>query len=141
MREADPDARAQLESDLRRRFRFLAWAPLLVGSAVKPQLVHDLLPEIDRVMKGFSKRVTTGLLNKFLQEVLERQPLPVRKEKPSRATKSVFMTQVTTKPPTFAMFVSRPDDIDSHYLRFLEKQLREQFEFYGTPLRILVRPK
>ena len=68
-------------------------------------------------------------------------PLPVRKGKPTKITKSAFMTQVATQPPVFALFVGHPDNITSAYLRFLENQLREEYGFEGTPIRMLVRKK
>jgi GTP-binding protein len=81
------------------------------------------------------------LLNKFLQEVIAEHPLPVRKGKPGKAVKSVYVTQVATQPPVFALFVGHPEDVGPTYLRFLEHRLRERFEFLGTSIRILVRRK
>jgi GTP-binding protein len=137
------DARAQKTyvSDLRRRFRFLSWAPIIFGSAMKPDFVADLFPQIDRVMAAFSMRVPTGPLNKFVQDLVAIHPVPVRKGKPTKAMKSVFLTQVAMKPPTFAFFVRRPQDVGSTYLRFVEKQIRDHYGFAGCPIRILVRQK
>ena len=92
-------------------------------------------------MVAFSKRVPTGPLNKFLQSILEKHPLPVRKGKPTKAVKSVFATQVATHPPVIALFVGRPQDVGKTYVSFLEIRLREHYDFLGTPLRILVRRK
>lgn len=141
LRAADPEARKKYELDLRRRYRFLPWAPILYGSAIKPKTVDQLFPQIDEVMTAFTHRVPTGALNKFLQEILEVQPLPVRRGKPNKASRSVFITQVATKPPTFALFVGHPDDITKIYVRYLEKQIREKYGFPGSPVRILVRQK
>lgn len=141
LRAADPEARAKYELELRRRYRFLPWAPIVYGSAIKPKTVNHLFPQIDQVMAAFTHRVPTGALNKFLQEVMVVHPLPVRRGKPNKAVKSVFMTQVATKPPTFALFVGHPDDITKIYIRFLEKQIREKYGFPGAPVRILVRQK
>jgi GTPase len=141
LRAADPEARAKYELELRRRYRFLPWAPIVYGSAIKPKTVNHLFPQIDQVMAAFTHRVPTGALNKFLQEIMVVHPLPVRRGKPNKAVKSVFMTQVATKPPTFALFVGHPDDITKIYIRFLEKQIREKYGFPGAPVRILVRQK
>jgi GTPase len=141
LRAADPEARKKYELDLRRRYRFLPWAPIIYGSAIKPKTVDQLFPQIDAVMTAFTHRVPTGALNKFLQDILEVQPLPVRRGKPNKASKSVFITQVATKPPTFALFVGHPDDITKIYVRYLEKQIREKYGFPGSPVRILVRQK
>jgi Predicted GTPases len=141
LRAADPEARKKYELELRRRYRFLPWAPIVFGSAIKPKTVDLLFPHIDEVMTAFTHRVPTGALNKFLQDIVAVHPIPVRRGKPNKAVKSVFMTQVATKPPTFALFVGHPDDIGKTYIRFLEKQIREQYGFPGAPIRILVRQK
>jgi GTPase len=80
-----------------------------------------------------------------LQKILATHPLPARKHKPTAGTKAAFITQVATKPPVFALFVGHPEDITPSYLKFLENQLRETYQFTGTftgtPLRLLVRKK
>ncbi|BCA55115.1 GTPase Der [Nitrospira sp. KM1] len=141
LREGDAAARLHMEKDLRRRFPFLAWAPVLFAAAVKPESLRKLFPTIDEVFDSFSERIPTGQLNQFLQRVLASHPLPVRKGKPTKITKSAFMTQVATRPPVFALFVGQPDNITPAYLRFLENQLRETYGFSGTPVRLLVRKK
>jgi GTP-binding protein len=141
LREGDVRARAEYEADLRRRFPFLSWAPVLFASALKPDSLREIFPSIDRVAAAFTSRVPTGSLNKFLQEIVEEHPLPVRKGKPSRTTKSVYMTQVATRPPAFALFVGQPENVTPSYLRFLENRLRAEYQFSGSPIRILVRRK
>ena len=141
LREGDAEARRQVEQDLRRRFPFLSWAPVLFAAAVKPESLRQLFPTIDAVFASFSKRIPTGQLNQFLQSILTTHPLPVRKGKPTKITKSAFMTQVAVQPPVFALFVGHPDDITPAYLRFLENQLRDVYGFAGTPIRLLARKK
>ncbi|MEW6246685.1 MAG: ribosome biogenesis GTPase Der [Nitrospirota bacterium] len=141
LREGDARARAEYEADLRRRFPFLSWAPVLFASALKPDSLREIFPLIDRVAAAFTSRVPTGPLNKFLQEIVEENPLPVRKGTPSRTTKSVYMTQVATRPPAFALFVGQPENVTPSYLRFLENRLRAEYQFSGSPIRILVRRK
>jgi GTP-binding protein len=141
LRGGDAQAKNDYERDLRRRFPFLTWAPVLYGSALKSQSLRRLFPQIDEVHTMFTKRVPTGTLNQFLQEILVTHPLPVRKGKPTKVTKSAFITQVATKPPVFALFVGHPQDVGPAYLRYLEHRLREHYGFIGTPLRLLVRKK
>jgi len=141
LRQGNETARQRYELDLRRRLPFLPWAPVLFGSALKPESISEVFPLVDQVVTAFTTRAPTGQLNKFLQEVIEQNPLPVRRGKPSKAVKSVFMTQVATKPPVFALFVGHPQDVGKTYLRFLENRLREQYQFSGSPIRILVRQK
>jgi GTP-binding protein len=141
LKAGEADVREHYTRELRRRFPFLAWAPVLFGSALKPDSLSEFFPLVDRTMKAFSGRVATGPLNKFLQTLLEENPLPVRKGKPSKPAKSAFMTQVAAKPPAFALFVGHPENMTKAYLRFLENRLRKQYGFVGTPLRFLVRKK
>jgi GTPase len=141
LRQGDADARQKFEKDLKRRFPFLSWAPVLFGSAVKPTSLGRLFPSIDEVFASFSRRIPTGQLNQFLQNLLETHPLPARKGKPEQITKSAFMTQVAVQPPVFALFVGHPENITKPYLRFLENQIRETYGFLGTPIRLLVRKK
>ncbi|MCP9472614.1 MAG: ribosome biogenesis GTPase Der [Nitrospira sp.] len=141
LRRGDGGARNDFELQLRRRLPFLRWAPVLYGSAIESHSVSALFVRIDEVYATFSKRIPTGALNAWLQTLLSAHPLPVRAGKPTKITKSAFITQVTTKPPAFALFVGHPEDISPAYLRFLENHLRDTYDFTGTPLRILVRKK
>ena len=141
LRAGDQSARQTYELEFRRRFPFLAWAPVLYGSALKPDSIQRLFPLLKDVHGMFTKRVSTGALNIWLQKILETHPLPARKHKPTAGTKSAFMTQVATKPPVFVLFVGHPEDITPAYLKYLENQLRETYQFTGTPLRIMVRKK
>lgn len=141
LRQGEAQARQTFEKDLKRRFPFLAWAPVLFGAAVKPDSLRRLFPLIDEVFASFSKRIPTGQLNQFLQNVLEVHPLPSRKGKPEQITKSAFMTQVAVQPPVFALFVGHPENVKAAYLRFLENQIRDTYGFSGTPIRLLVRKK
>ena len=141
LRTGDADARKDFELQLHRLLPFLTWAPVVYGSALKSNSLSALFTAIDDVYGMFVKRVPTGALNTWLQTLLVAHPLPVRKGKPSKVTKSAFMTQVTTKPPAFALFVGHPQDVTPAYVRYLENQLRDAYGFSGTPLRILVRKK
>ncbi len=141
LREGEAGSRDRYVGDFHRRYAFLTWAPVLFGSALKPHWVSELFPVIDRVMIAFSERVPTAPLNKFLQSVLETHPLPVRKGKPTKPVKSVYATQVATRPPVIALFVGRPQDVNKAYVSFLENRLREHYDFRGTPIRILLRQK
>ena len=138
VREHEPDAKASYTQELHRRFPFFGFVPVEFGSALQSSLIKRLFPRIDEVMTEFSRRIPTARLNQFLQQSLEKNPLPYRKGNP---TKSVFMTQVATQPPTFALFVKQSQDVTSTYLRYLENALRESYGFAGVPIRILVRRK
>jgi GTP-binding protein len=141
LRAGEAGARDRYTQELRRRLPFIPWAPVLFGSALKPDSVAQLFPLLDRVVASFTGRIQTGRLNKFLQELLAAHPLPVRKGRPGKATLSAYITQVSTRPPAFALFVGHPENVTANYQKLLENRLRDSFEFPGTPLRILVRKK
>jgi GTP-binding protein len=138
LRADDPDAKAKYEAELRRRFAFLAWAPVLYGSALELKTVAGVFPVINRALKAFAHRVPTGQLNRTFQDAIAANPLPIRKGKP---VKSAYITQVAAKPPTFVLFCKHPEELGAPYLRYLENYLREQFDFGGTPIRIFAKSK
>jgi GTP-binding protein len=138
LRADDPDAKAKYDAELRRRFAFLAWAPVLYGSALELKTVAGVFPVINRALKAFAHRVPTAQLNRTFQDAIAANPLPIRKGKP---VKSAYITQVAAKPPTFVLFCKHPEAIGAPYLRYLENYFREQFDFAGSPIRIFAKAK
>ena len=138
LRVHDAEAQANYEEELHRRFPFFGFVPVVFASALSPDTVSQVFPKVKKVMSEFVKRIPTGQLNQFLQRALEKNPLPLRAGNP---LKSVYITQVATKPPTFALFVRHSGDVNTTYQRYLENVLRETFGFIGTPIKILVRNK
>ncbi len=138
LRVDDHEARASYEQELRRRFSFFGYVPVVFSSALDPKTVPQIFPKVDQVISEFGKRIPTGQLNQFLQRALENNPLPLRAGNP---VKSVYITQVATKPPTFVLFVRHSGDVNTTYQRYLENALREAFGFIGTPIKVLVRNK
>src|SRR2546422_524391 len=107
-RADDPDAKAKYEAELRRRFAFVSWAPVLYGSALEFKTVAGVFPVINRALKAFGHRVPTAQLNRIFQDAIATHPLPIRKGKP---VKSAYITQVAAKPPTFVLFCNHPEEI------------------------------
>ncbi|MGB0910436.1 MAG: ribosome biogenesis GTPase Der [Nitrospirales bacterium] len=138
LRAHDAEAQVEYERELHRRFPFFGFVPVVFASALSPKTVSQVFPHVNKVMAEFGKRVPTGQLNQFLQRALEKNPLPLRAGHP---VKSVYITQVATKPPTFALFVRHSGDVNKTYQRYLENVLRQTFGFIGTPIKILVRNK
>jgi GTPase len=95
-----------------------------------------LLPAVVRAHERWSRRVATGPLNRWLQEALETHPPPIAK---GRRVKIRYATQVTTRPPTFVLFVSQADALSGAYLRYLANGLRTAFDLPGVPLRLTCR--
>jgi GTP-binding protein len=138
LREGNEGAKTVYKAELKRRFPFLAWATVLFGSALEPKMVTRIFPHLDRALESFARRVPTGQVNRFLQEALALNALPIRKGKP---VKSAYMTQVATKPPTFVLFCKNPKDVGEPYLRYLENSIRKEFAFIGTPIRVFAKAK
>ena len=138
LRAGDPDAKTKFEAELHRQFSFLTWAPVLYGSALQRKTVTAVFPLVDQALRGFTSRIPTGRLNRFFQETIARNPLPIRKGKPVH---SAYITQVATKPPTFVLFCRNAETIGAPYLRFLENRIREECGLIGTPIRLFAKPK
>ena len=105
-------------------------------SALTGKRIDDLVPAVFSVNKIWNKRVVTGSLNRWLSDTIEHHPPPaVRQHRP----KFRYMTQVKARPPTFVLFVSRPEAVGETYLRYLENELRATFDLPGTPIRLRLR--
>jgi GTP-binding protein len=89
---------------------------------------------MDEALTNWDRRISTGKLNTFLGELVSAHPHPVRGGK---QPKILFATQATTRPPTFVLFTS--GFLDPQYRRYIERRLRETFDFEGTPIHISVR--
>ena len=138
LRQGDPEALPTYNLELSRRFPFFTYVPVVFASAQQPETLKKLFPLIDQVMHDFSKRVPTAKLNQFFQRTLEKHPIAMKKGNPQ---KSFFMTQVATKPPTFALFMKNAENVPAAYVRFLENAVRKEFGFVGIPIKMLLRCK
>jgi GTP-binding protein len=133
-----PKAVARFREEIERKLQFLSYAPRLFVSARTGSHVERLLDLTDRVHAAHSRRVATAPLNRFFEDVLARHPPP---SAGGRLVKLYYITQVSTRPPTFVVSTNRPEDVHFSYRRYVVNQLREAFEFEGTPLRVLYRHK
>ena len=119
-------------------FSFMSYAPILFISAKTGQRIPKLFETINMVYEQNGRRVTTGMLNEMLAYATARVQPPSDKGK---RLKVYYMTQVSTRPPTFASFVNRADLYHFSYQRYLENQIRETFGLDHTPIRMLTREK
>ena len=119
-------------------FSFMSYAPILFISAKTGQRIPKLFETINMVYEQNGRRVTTGMLNEMLAYATARVQPPSDKGK---RLKIYYMTQVSTRPPTFASFVNRADLYHFSYQRYLENQIRETFGLDHTPIRMLTREK
>ena len=124
--------------EIQEGLKYLSYAPILFISTLKGQRVRKTLDLIDQVAMAHQKRVTTGRLNIFLRKAVQKFPPPFQRGKRG---KIYFMTQASTKPPTFVAFINDPTLIHFSYERYLLNQLRDHFGFEGTPIRIYFRQR
>ena len=134
------DARAAREAERKARsvLSFVPWAPIVPLSARTGRGVKHLLRTVERAAASHRKRVTTGEVNRFFAEVLERHPPPTYRKRPVRL---YYVTQAETRPPTFVVATNRPEGVHFSYRRYVANQIRERFGFFGTPIRVVYRGK
>ena len=132
------DAVSELTAKARDDLRFLSWAPTVLISALRGDGVGDLMDRIDEVAAEHRRRVTTGELNRFFDEVCQTHPPPVHRGRPVRIQ---YLTQARVRPPTFVLWANQPEGVAPAYSRFLVNQLRARYGFAGTPIRLLVKAK
>ena len=134
----DSGSGKDFEQVIRQEFQYLDYAPILFVSAKTGQRL-DQIPEIVKeVYKNENQRIQSSVLNDLLLEASKLVPTPLVKGKRLRV---YYMTQVKTNPPTFVVFVNDPELMHFSYQRFLVNQLRENFNFEGTPIKIIPRKR
>jgi GTP-binding protein len=132
----DEERRYYLEREIERDLVQLKWAPRINFTARTGWHVDRLVPAIEKALEGWETRIGTGALNTFLGRLVAEHPHPVRSGK---QPKILFATQPSTAPPTFVLFTS--GKLDAAYERFIERRLREEFGFAGTPIVINQKPR
>lgn len=130
----DEDRRIYLEREIERELVQVPWAPRVNVSARTGRHIDKLATALDEAINGWETRITTGRLNQFLNELVSAHPHPIRGGKQPRI---LFGAQVGVAPPTFALFTT--GFMAAGYRRFIERRLREDFGFVGSPIRILMR--
>jgi len=106
-------------------------------SALTGKNIDTLMPAVLKSYETWNRRVSTAQLNNWLAGVLERHPPPLASNK--RRIRLRYVTQPKARPPTFAIFGNRPEDLPDSYVRYLENSLRDEFNLAGTPIRINMR--
>jgi GTPase len=130
----DEERRYYLEREIERDLVQVQWAPRVNVSARTGRHMEKLVPAIEAALAGWETRVPTGRLNAFLGELVAGHPHPIRGGKQPRI---LFGTQAGTRPPRFVLFAS--GFLEAGYRRFVERRLREEFGFAGTPIQVSVR--
>ncbi|MDH4160534.1 MAG: 50S ribosome-binding GTPase, partial [Actinomycetota bacterium] len=130
----DDERRRYLEREIERDLARVSWAPRVNISAQTGRHVDKLVPALDAALDGWATRIPTARLNAFLGRLVAEHPHPVRGGKQPRV---LFATQAATRPPTFVLFTS--GFLEVGYRRFIERRLREEFGFVGSPLQLNMR--
>jgi Predicted GTPases len=130
----DEDRRLRLEKEIDRELLRIRWAPRVNISAMTGRGVDKLPQALRTVLASWDQRVPTGQLNSWLATVVAATPPPARG---GRQPKVLFATQPSSRPPRFVLFTT--GFLEPAYRRFLERRLREDFGFVGTPIEISVR--
>ncbi len=130
----DEERRHYLEREIDRQLHNARWAPRVNVSAKTGRHMEKLVPGIETALEGWSTRVPTSKLNQFFADLVNSHPHPVRGGKQPRV---LFATQAGVRPPRFVLFTS--GFLEEGYRRFIERRLREEFGFAGTPLDITMK--
>lgn len=136
--EKDSNTMEDFTNDLKEKFSFMSYVPFIFISAKTGQRIDKLFPLINSVNSQNSMRITTGMLNDVLSYATTRVQPPSDK---GRRLKIYYMTQASTKPPMFVVFVNRADLFHFSYQRYIENQIRQTFGLTGTPVRFVIRER
>jgi GTP-binding protein len=130
----DEERRHYLGREIERQLNHARWAPRVNISAATGRHVERLVPAIEEALASWEQRVSTGQLNQFLNQVVAATPPPMRG---GRQPRILFATQAGTRPPHFVLFTT--GFLEETYRRFIERRLREEFGFEGTPIKVTMR--
>jgi len=130
----DEERRHYLGREIERQLNHARWAPRVNISAATGRHVDRLVPAIEEALASWEQRVSTGQLNQFLNQVVAATPPPMRG---GRQPRILFATQAGTRPPHFVLFTT--GFLEETYRRFIERRLREEFGFEGTPIKVTMR--
>jgi GTP-binding protein len=136
MKTGAADESRRFDDEVRRRLPFLDYAPILHISAKTGERLPKVLEVIDKVARERRKRVPTPALNRYVEQITAAHP-PVSPG--NRHVRVLYAAQTGVAPPTFVLFTNIATKLHFSYERYLENRLREQFGFFGSPIRVHVR--
>ena len=136
--EKDNSTVKEFTKKVRDILSFVPYAEIMFISALTGQRTNKIFDVLDVVIQNHALRIQTGVLNEILMEAVAMQQPPSDKGK---RLKLFYMTQVSTKPPTFVLFVNNKELMHFSYQRYIENRIRETFGFAGTPIRIFIRER
>ena len=133
--DIDEDQRAHTEDSVADRLAFVSWAPVLRMSAKTGSRIHRLPKAVRAVLESRRRRIPTPELNRLVRKLQQAHPPPMRKGKRAHI---IYAVHAETEPPAIVLFV-RGGDLGPDYLRFLENRLRDEYDFTGTPIKLITR--
>ena len=134
--EDQADARQRLRDRLETSLPQVRGVPVMYTSGLHGRNLEKLLNAVFSIYEVWNRRIPTSPLNDWLVAMIEAHPPPLAR---GRRIRIRYMTQIKTRPPTFALWVSQPKELPDAYLRYLENGMREDFELDGVPLRLQMR--
>ncbi|MFW6255516.1 MAG: ribosome biogenesis GTPase Der [Candidatus Sumerlaeota bacterium] len=134
----DNKTAGEFARQIRMQMGFLNHAPIIMVSAKTRQRIHKIIPLVDRVYAEYTREIKTSVLNDWLKHALHRLSPPWQK---GRQFRIKYVTQIGTRPPTFAFFVNDPKLVHFSYERFLRNRMHEAFGFEGVSLKFVFRRK
>jgi GTP-binding protein len=136
------DVRKRAREEIARGLRFMSDTPVLPISARTGKGVEEIFALVRSLGTAASRRIPTAALNRWLQATVERhEPSMAARGPRLRPIKLFYATQTAVRPPTFVIFCTEPEAVRPAYRRFLENQLRDHFDFAGTPIRLRLRAR
>lgn len=136
--EKDSKTMKKWEEDIRSAYKYLDYAPIVFLSAKDNKRVHTLFPEIIRAHDAYHRRIQTSVLNDVIADSIAMFP---PSEFNGGKIKMFYASQVGVEPPTFSFFVNEPRYLHFSYYRYLENQIRKNFDFFATPIKLEFRKR
>lgn len=136
----DKDSKTMQEwtTEIREKFKYLDYAPIVFLSAKENKRVHTLFPAINQAHDAYFRRISTSVLNDVIADAIAMFP---PSEFNGGKIKLYYCSQVGIEPPTFAFFVNEPKYLHFSYYRYLENQIRKNFDFFATPIKLEFRKR
>ena len=137
--EKDTGTIEQYKKEILSRLYFMEWAPMIFVSAMTGQRVNKVLDLVDVAAESHRRRVTTSVINEVLEEAVSWHSPPTNRQ--GKQGRIYYGTQVSSQPPTIALFVNEPKRFNDNYRRYIDRQFRDQLGFTGTPVKLVWRGK
>jgi GTP-binding protein len=136
--EKDSNIHKEFEEYVYDRVPMMDYVPIVSASALSGQRIYKVIKTADIVLQERKRTVSTPKLNDFMERILKRKPLPMRR---GIALKIKYATQVKSDPPVFVFFMNIPEELPANYRRYIENEIRKEFGFQGVPITLRFKQK